>query len=143
MKTKNKKPVFIKDFTGTYKPRNNNEIIIDVSRKSWLERLRDFIPLFIFRGELRWKIKKKIKKIIELDKSFLKGGKYKVGKSEDEIKGYECAFKFQLKRLESLLNEKEKTLCKHKNKDIEIDEKRFFCKDCGEWINCEDIKWIY
>ena len=30
--------------------------------------------------------------------------------------------------------------CQHINKDIEIDEKRFFCNDCNEWINCEDLK---
>lgn len=85
-------------------------------------------------------LKEKIKKIIELDKSFLKSEKHKFRRTKDEVKGYECAFKFQLKRLESLLNEKEKTLCKHKNKELEIDEKRFFCNDCNEWINCEDIK---
>ena len=84
-------------------------------------------------------LKEKIKKIIELDKNFLKKEKHKFGRTPDEIKGYECAFKFQLERLKSLLNEKEKPICKHKNKDIEIDEKRFFCKDCGEWINCEDL----
>jgi len=30
--------------------------------------------------------------------------------------------------------------CQHINKDIEIDEKRFLCNDCNEWINCEDLK---
>ncbi len=29
--------------------------------------------------------------------------------------------------------------CEHLNKEIEIDEKRFFCKDCNQWINCEDL----
>jgi len=83
-------------------------------------------------------LKEKIKKIIELDKSFLKSEKHKFRRTKDEIKGYECGFKFQLKRLESLLNEK--SICKHKNKDIEIDEKRFFCNDCKQWINCKDLK---
>jgi len=84
-------------------------------------------------------LKEKIKKIIELDKNFLNKEEYKFGRTSDEIKGYECAFKFQLERLNSLLNEKEKPICKHKNKDVVIDEKRFSCKDCGEWINCEDL----
>ena len=35
--------------------------------------------------------------------------------------------------------DKKHPICQHKNKDIEIDEKRFFCKDCGQWINCEDL----
>ncbi len=30
--------------------------------------------------------------------------------------------------------------CEHPNKEFEIDEKRFFCKDCNKWINCEDLK---
>lgn len=115
-------------------------------------------------------LKEKIKKIIELDEKFLKEGKYKIGKTTEEIKGYELGFKFQLKRLKSLINEKkqdamckcghsffshsqahdrcedvedcscEKFDCQHINKDIEIDEKRFFCNDCSEWINCEDIE---
>lgn len=33
-----------------------------------------------------------------------------------------------------------KKSCEHRNKDIEIDEKRFFCKDCNKWINCEGLK---
>jgi len=70
--------------------------------------------------------------------SKLKKEKHKFRRTADEIKGYECAFKFQLKRLESLLNEK--SICKHKNKELEIDEKRFFCNDCKQWINCEDLK---
>jgi len=112
-------------------------------------------------------LKEKIKKIIELDEKFLKEEKYKIGKTIDEIKGYELGFKFQLKRLKSLINkEKQDAMCKcghslfqhsqahdrcdecsckkfdcqHINKDIEIDEKRFFCNDCNEWINCEDLK---
>ena len=24
--------------------------------------------------------------------------------------------------------------CKHKNKEIEIDEKKFYCEDCKKWI---------
>lgn len=58
-------------------------------------------------------IKEKIKKIIELDKNFLKKEKHKFGRTPDEIKGYECAFKFQLERLESLLKEKkQEAMCK-------------------------------
>ncbi len=29
--------------------------------------------------------------------------------------------------------------CKHYNKEMEIDEKRFYCGDCNKWIGCEDI----
>jgi len=60
-------------------------------------------------------IKEKIKKIIELDKKFLKKEKHKFRRTPDEIKGYECAFKFQLKRLESLLNENQSVNIKIKN----------------------------
>ncbi len=50
-------------------------------------------------------LKEKIKKIIELDKEFIKKEKHKFGRTSDEIKGYESCFFFQLNRLESLLNE--------------------------------------
>ncbi len=30
--------------------------------------------------------------------------------------------------------------CQHLNKELEIDEKRFFCSDCQKWINCDDLE---
>ena len=51
------------------------------------------------------KLKEKIKKIIELDKKFIDSGKHKIGRTTEEIKGYECCFNFELKRMESLLKE--------------------------------------
>ncbi len=35
--------------------------------------------------------------------------------------------------------ENKKSICKHENKELEIDEKRFFCNDCNKWINCGDL----
>ena len=45
MKNKNK-TCFVLDDTGTYKPRTSNEIVI--IKKTWLDKLRDKIPLFSF-----------------------------------------------------------------------------------------------
>jgi len=28
--------------------------------------------------------------------------------------------------------------CEHKNKEFEIDEKRFFCNECKKWIGFEN-----
>jgi len=48
-------------------------------------------------------MKDKIKRIIKLDEEFLKKEEYKIGRTREEIKGYELAFRFQLERLKSLL----------------------------------------
>ncbi len=48
-------------------------------------------------------LKDKIKKIIEMDKEFMKKEKHKARRTPDEIKGYECAMEFGIKRMESLL----------------------------------------
>lgn len=48
-------------------------------------------------------LKNKIKQIIILDKCFLKSRKHIFGRTREEIKGYECAVNFGIKRLESLI----------------------------------------
>ena len=49
---KTKKPEFVMDFTGSYKPRNKDEIVIIKSR-SWLDKLKGKLsPFFSFRKGL-------------------------------------------------------------------------------------------
>jgi len=40
-------PVFIKDYTGNYQPRKNNEIVLDKSL-SWFEKMRRKISSFFY-----------------------------------------------------------------------------------------------
>ena len=48
MKTEQKKPVFVEDFTGTMKPTDDNTIIIDKSRSSWLDKMRRIFSASFF-----------------------------------------------------------------------------------------------
>jgi len=45
--TQKNKPVFVRDDSGCYKPRNENEIVLIHGQPSWFDRIRRRISSFL------------------------------------------------------------------------------------------------